>query len=84
MFIPRRGYRFKKTGKRNEIFLATKFGFESDVPDKVVNGDPEYVRKAIQKSLDRLGVNFVDLYYLHRYVQPSPPLPACGTLYSTL
>ncbi|KAI0938383.1 hypothetical protein AcV5_000077 [Taiwanofungus camphoratus] len=63
---------FKKTGKRNEIFLATKFGFESDVPDKVVNGDPEYVRKAIQKSLDRLGVNFVDLYYLHR---PDPEVP---------
>jgi len=56
------GQWFKRTGKRDKIFLATKFGF---VPDGI-SGKPEYVRTAIQKSLNRLGVESVDLYYLHR------------------
>jgi aryl-alcohol dehydrogenase-like predicted oxidoreductase len=59
-------YRFKKTGKRNEIFLATKFGLAGGDPSRVVNGDPEYVHAAFNKSLSRLGVDYVDLYYLHR------------------
>ncbi|KII91417.1 hypothetical protein PLICRDRAFT_173268 [Plicaturopsis crispa FD-325 SS-3] len=57
--------RFKRSGKRSDIFLATKFGLRSS-PTRLVNGDPEYVHKAIAKSLSRLGVDFVDLYYLHR------------------
>ncbi|OBZ77722.1 Aldo-keto reductase yakc [NADP(+)] [Grifola frondosa] len=57
---------FKKTGKRNEIFLATKFGLAHRTPDRVVNGDPDYVPKALEHSLSRLGVDSVDLYYLHR------------------
>lgn len=59
--------RFKRTGKRNEIFLASKFGLAPE-PGKVISGDPAYVRKAIEKSLKRLGVETIDLYYLHRYV----------------
>jgi aryl-alcohol dehydrogenase-like predicted oxidoreductase len=58
--------RFKKTGKRNEIFLATKFGSVSGDSERVVNGDPEYVHAAFNKSLSKLGVDYVDLYYLHR------------------
>lgn len=58
--------RFKRTGKRSEIFLATKFGIVPD--DRLVCGDPEYVPQALAKSLERLGVNYVDLWYLHRYV----------------
>ncbi|EKM54094.1 uncharacterized protein PHACADRAFT_209915 [Phanerochaete carnosa HHB-10118-sp] len=56
---------FKRTGKRNEIFLATKGGFffQSGRP---VNAEPEYIKSAIEKSFARLGVNTIDLYYLHR------------------
>jgi len=53
---------FKKSGKRDEIFLATKFG----VTPKGINGTPEYCKEAFEKSLRRLGVDSVDLYYLHR------------------
>ena len=59
-------HRFKKTGKRNEIFLATKFGLGHGDPNKLVRADPEYVREAFDKSLSRLGVDYIDLYYLHR------------------
>ena len=58
--------RFKKTGKRNEIFLATKFGSVGGDSERVINGDPEYVHAAFNKSLSKLGVDYVDLYYLHR------------------
>lgn len=63
---------FKSTGKRNEIFLATKFGLASDIPGRLVCGDPEYVPNALEKSLNRLGVDHVDLYYLHRPDQQVP------------
>ncbi|KAH9930536.1 Aldo/keto reductase [Epithele typhae] len=65
---------FKKTGKRNEIFLATKFGFTIGNPDakKPISGDPEYVHASMAKSLSRLGVDSVDLYYFHR---PDPTVP---------
>ena len=66
-------YRFKKTGKRNEIFLATKFGFGHGDPSKILRGDPEYVREALNKSLLRLGVDCVDLYYAHR-ADPAVPI----------
>ena len=54
--------RFKKTGKRNEIFLATKFGF---TPEFTINGTPEYVKAAAETSLKRMGIETIDLYYLH-------------------
>ncbi|THH31827.1 hypothetical protein EUX98_g2338 [Antrodiella citrinella] len=62
---------FKRTGKRSEIFLASKFGFFLS-PDRIVNGDPAYTHEAINKSLRRLGVDQIDLYYLHR---PDPTVP---------
>ncbi|KAK2459918.1 hypothetical protein APHAL10511_008047 [Amanita phalloides] len=55
---------FKRTGKRDKIFLATKFGFVQD--EGVINGKPEYVKAAFEKSRQRLGVDTVDLYYPHR------------------
>ncbi|KAI0360364.1 Aldo/keto reductase [Trametes cingulata] len=56
----------KKSGKRNEIFLATKFGLAAGIKGRMVCGDPDYVPKAIDRSLQRLGVDYVDLWYLHR------------------
>ncbi|KAG8767677.1 hypothetical protein FRC12_006112 [Ceratobasidium sp. 428] len=53
---------FKRTGKRDQIFLASKFAFTPDGP----RGDPEYVKASIEKSLRRLGVDTIDLYYVHR------------------
>ena len=51
--------RFKRTGKRDEIFLATKFGIVTD-PDRAVNGTPEYAVQALDASLKRLGTDHVD------------------------
>jgi aryl-alcohol dehydrogenase-like predicted oxidoreductase len=55
-------------GRRDEVVLATKFGNERR-PDGSfisVNGKPEYVRWACDASLERLGVDHIDLYYQHR------------------
>jgi aryl-alcohol dehydrogenase-like predicted oxidoreductase len=55
-------------GRRHEVVLATKFGNErrEDGSRIGVNGRPEYVRAACDASLERLGVDVVDLYYQHR------------------
>jgi len=63
-------------GRRNEVFLATKFGIMRDPADPTArgfNGSPEYVRKSCDGSLQRLGVDHIDLYYLHR-VDKSVPI----------
>ncbi|HUY44570.1 MAG TPA: aldo/keto reductase [Streptosporangiaceae bacterium] len=61
-------------GRRDEVVLATKFGNERR-PDgsRTVNGRPEYVRQACDASLQRLGVDHIDLYYQHR-VDPTVPI----------
>jgi aryl-alcohol dehydrogenase-like predicted oxidoreductase len=63
-------------GCRDQVVLATKFGIVRDPNDPNVrgfNGKPEYVRKACEESLRRLGVETIDLYYQHR-VDPSTPI----------
>lgn len=63
-------------GKREQVFLASKFGILRDPADpsvRGVNGRPEYVRQAIEGSLQRLGVECLDLYYLHR-MDPQVPI----------
>jgi aryl-alcohol dehydrogenase-like predicted oxidoreductase len=63
-------------GRREEVVLATKFGIVRDADDpsrRGVEGRPDYVRKAIEGSLGRLGVDHVDLYYQHR-VDPNTPI----------
>ena len=52
-------------GKRDRVFLATKCGFTGAGPG-AINGRPEYVLKACDDSLRRLGLDVIDLYYLHR------------------
>ncbi|HEX2314177.1 MAG TPA: aldo/keto reductase [Thermomonospora sp.] len=62
-------------GRRDEVLLATKFGIER-LPDGTrvgTNGRPDYVRKACDASLQRLGVDHIDLYYQHR-VDPTVPV----------
>src|SRR5690606_1789205 len=64
-------------GRRDEVVLATKFGIVPDGYPAGVNGRPEYVRTACEASLRRLGVDHVDLYYLHR---PAPTVPIEDTV----
>ena len=56
---------FKRTGKRNDIFLCSKCGFR---PGHITDGSAEYIKVAVERSLQRLGVDCIDLYYLHRSV----------------
>jgi aryl-alcohol dehydrogenase-like predicted oxidoreductase len=62
-------------GRRDEVLLATKFAVVrgSDGSFLGVNGRPEYVHEACDKSLERLGVDHIDLYYQHR-VDPQVPI----------
>jgi aryl-alcohol dehydrogenase-like predicted oxidoreductase len=63
-------------GKRDQVFLATKFGIVRDPSDphaRGINGSPGYVRESVEGSLRRLGVETIDLYYQHR-VDPQVPI----------
>jgi len=56
-------------GRRDQVVLATKFGIVRDPANpaaRLIDGSPTYARQAIEGSLRRLGVDHVDLYYLHR------------------
>ncbi|HET9492456.1 MAG TPA: aldo/keto reductase [Methylomirabilota bacterium] len=61
-------------GRRHEVVLASKFG-NLDLPGgkKGYNGRPDYVPRACEASLRRLGVDIIDLYYLHR-IDPDVPI----------
>jgi len=70
-------------GRRNTVFLATKFGIMRDPNDpskRGVNGRPEYVRAACDASLKRLGVDHIDLYYQHRIDRATPIEDTMGAL----
>jgi aryl-alcohol dehydrogenase-like predicted oxidoreductase len=69
-------------GRRDEVVLATKFGNErkEDGTRLGVNGKSEYVRKACDASLSRLGVDHIDLYYQHRVDQDTPIEETWGTM----
>lgn len=58
--------------RRDRAFVATKFGVYYG-QERVNDGRPENVRRAIEGSLSRLGMDHVDLYYLHR-VDPAVPI----------
>ena len=55
-------------GRRDEVQLATKFGIDRSMGDggRVRRGEPAYVKRSCEASLLRLGVDVIDLYYLHR------------------
>jgi aryl-alcohol dehydrogenase-like predicted oxidoreductase len=63
-------------GRRDQVVLATKFGIVRDPKNpnvRGVNGKPDYVRRSCEASLQRLGVETIDLYYQHR-VDPATPI----------
>ena len=60
-------------GRRDEVFLATKFAIDGPGGSNEGKGSPAEARKSLEGSLRRLGVDYVDLYYLHR-VDPRTPI----------
>jgi len=63
-------------GKRDQLIIATKFGIVRDPANpqaRSISGRPEYIRKACDASLRRLGTDHIDLYYQHR-VDPNTPI----------
>jgi aryl-alcohol dehydrogenase-like predicted oxidoreductase len=69
-------------GRRDEVVLATKFGNErgEDGSFRGINGTPDYVRRACDASLQRLGVDDIDLYYQHRVDTTVPVEDTWGAL----
>jgi aryl-alcohol dehydrogenase-like predicted oxidoreductase len=69
-------------GRRDQVVLATKFGNAraEDGTYLGVNGRPEYVRKAVDDSLRRLGVDHIDLYYQHRVDRGVPIEETVGAM----
>jgi aryl-alcohol dehydrogenase-like predicted oxidoreductase len=68
--------------RRDEVTLATKFGNERN-PDGSwvgINGSADYVRKACDASLERLGVDHIDLYYQHRVDLETPIEETVGAM----
>ncbi|MFF8776248.1 aldo/keto reductase [Streptomyces sp. NPDC015140] len=54
---------------RDEVVIATKFALSippDDPAKRIIRNDPPYVRRSVEASLDRLGVDVIDLYYMHR------------------
>ena len=69
-------------GKRDQVFLATKFGNQRAENGEwiAINGKPEYVRSACDASLQRLGVDHIDLYYQHRVDKNVPIEETVGAM----
>ncbi|KAI0598732.1 putative aldo-keto reductase [Biscogniauxia sp. FL1348] len=64
---------FKRTGKRDQIFLATKFGFVKGTKSLETDSSAAYCKKACEESLKALGIESIDLYYLHS-ANPETPI----------
>jgi aryl-alcohol dehydrogenase-like predicted oxidoreductase len=69
-------------GWRDQVVLATKFGFvQTQIGDEErIDGRPEYVREACERSLRRLEVEYIDLYYLHRVDSKVPIEDTVGAM----
>jgi len=70
------------SSNRDRIFIATKFGFRqkegstsnfAGTPATYVDGSPAYIKQAVEKSLKRLKIDTIDLYYAHR-IDPNVPV----------
>lgn len=70
-------------GKREGLFVATKFGIVRDPANPTkrgINGKPEYVKTSVEGSLRRLGIETIDLYYQHRVDRTTPIEDTVGAL----
>jgi aryl-alcohol dehydrogenase-like predicted oxidoreductase len=69
-------------GRREQVVLATKFGNERNEDGSWIgiNGRPEYVHRACDASLERLGVDYIDLYYQHRVDTHTPIEETVGAM----
>ncbi|MBC7934827.1 MAG: aldo/keto reductase [Rhizobacter sp.] len=70
-------------GNRDAYIIATKFGFEIDGKGDLtwkINGQPSYVKKAVERSLQNLGTDYIDLYYLHRLDPDTPVEETVGAM----
>jgi aryl-alcohol dehydrogenase-like predicted oxidoreductase len=68
-------------GRREDYVIATKFGnrwYEDG--SRTIDGSPEYIREAIDASLARLGIDYVDLYYQHRVDADTPIEETVGAM----
>jgi aryl-alcohol dehydrogenase-like predicted oxidoreductase len=67
-------------GRRGDVQLATKFGVVRTGPNRRIDGSPAYVQQACDASLQRLGTDHIDLYYLHRRDQSTPIEDTVGAM----
>lgn len=66
--------------RRDEVFIASKCGIEFDDGNRRIDCKPETIRRAVEKSLATMGVEYIDLYYLHRRDKNIPIEDSVGTL----
>ncbi|MGY4494099.1 aldo/keto reductase [Pseudomonas sp. TE3610] len=68
--------------RREEVVIASKVGFvrAADGQSFTLDNRPEYIRRAVEESLRRLGVDELDVYYLHRRVQEVPLADSIGAM----
>ncbi len=67
-------------GRRDEVILATKGGILFGEYGKGFDNNPAYLRGALERSLKRLNVDTIDLYYIHRHDGKTPPADALGAM----
>ncbi|HEX7301941.1 aldo/keto reductase [Lentzea sp.] len=67
-------------GRRSDVVLATKFGIVREGGGRSIRGDRDYVRSSVEGSLSRLGVDVIDLYYLHRVPADTPIEETVGAM----
>lgn len=65
---------------RDQVVIATKFGFDCEQPGQVLNSRPEHIRAAVEGSLKRLKTDVIDLYYQHRVDHDVPIEEVAGTI----
>ncbi|GAA3229455.1 aldo/keto reductase [Nonomuraea helvata] len=66
--------------RRDEVVLATKFGVKRGAGARSIENSPEYIRAACDASLQRLGVDHIDLYYMHRRNRNVPVEESVGAM----